>query len=174
MTRSLIIRSPRLGILNLLGPHADSAVAEDVKAFGSLFGKPAAAEPGKVPVCDVLLLYCEVERNGNVSGSDSSLSDLLTDSRAKVVVAAWNNAGDAYAAAMKTGNFGHCSLILTVDRRGERFGAFLKKLFMEMFLGTPIATAWEKLAPEVPDGRGGASSPNAIFKPGAAGVAFEM
>ncbi len=168
-THTLLVPRPRLGFLNLVGANAEPAAAEDLKSFEALFGKPVAAAPGEIPACDVLFLYCELERAGTLRDRPQPLAELLRASRAKVAVVAWNNAGDAYYAATKRGDVG-CSLVQTTDRRGPRFGSFLKRVFAEMFAGTPMPAAWKKFAPEVPDTR--ADAPGAIFTPGTAAVAF--
>jgi hypothetical protein len=166
--RPVFIRSPKLGVLNLLGSEGEALLAEDLKTLTPLFGRPVTAAAGS-PTCDVLLVYCTPERNGDVVGAESRLIELLKTSRARVAVLGSKNPGDAYFAATKGAEQAGLNLVLTVDRRGARFAPFLKKLFSEMFLGTPMPLAWEKLAPQTDPH---AECPNATFRPSGS-IAFQ-
>jgi hypothetical protein len=172
VARTLFIRTPRLGISNLMGESADSTIAEDTRMLSPLFGPPVAAAP-PAPHCDVLLVYCALLRDGAVRDSSWRLIDVVRASGAPIAVVASKNAADSYAAATKMGEFAGCNLVMTVDRRGPRFGAFLIRLFSEMFTGTPIRLAWEKFAPQVWDDPH-ADCPILLFAATTGNVAFQV
>ena len=60
-----VIASQRIGFLNLQGPTAQLNFTEDKVALEALF---ASVEDRTFvpPRCDVLLIYCDIETNGNV------------------------------------------------------------------------------------------------------------
>src|SRR5215472_14856870 len=72
----VVIRAPRLGVLNLIGNQANRLVAEDLKALTPLFGKSAQATVTP-PVCDVLFLYARVRDSGIVEGSKVGLREII-------------------------------------------------------------------------------------------------
>src|SRR5262249_34932130 len=114
------------------------------------------------PLCDVLLLYCEIETNGKVKGSALGLRELIRDSGASVVVVAVNHSVDAYIAAAPQLPFGHANLVMTIDRKGTGLPTFLARLFQKMIAGTSMPVAWNELAPQIP-GMDHADAPETIF-----------
>ncbi len=156
-----IIRSPTAGLLDLMGPEGPAYVQEDRALLASIFGGVANSvdEP---PECDVLFVYCRISPEGVVEGSRRGLREVIRDSKAKVVVVASANTGDAYVRAGPRRPFGAANLVMTLDRCGGSFAPFFGALFLRMKEGVSMPVAWTELAPQ-----GGSDSegeaPSCIF-----------
>ena len=157
----LVIESPKLGFLNLKGTAGEQLLAEDKAAFGAMFAgiQESSALP---PQCDVLFVYCDVKRDGSVSGTEGGVRDIIRDSGARIVVVASANEIGSYAATTKAATYGQANLVMTLDRRGARFPAFYSRLFSEMMNGTTMPVAWVKFAPQIP-GKDHPDSPEGVF-----------
>lgn len=96
----LVVESPRIGFLNLLGPAAQGILDEDKIAFSPLFTSlhESSTTP---PVCSVLMIYAHVEPDGRIAGSSDGLRDIIRKSNASIVVLASENEGNNYVAAGK-------------------------------------------------------------------------
>lgn len=158
-----IVANPRLGVLNRQGAAADGIAASDARQVdASAMFVPAANGPDGVPICDVLLLYCDLP---------CDLSAILSQSGARVVVVASENPPEPCAAAAQVGISSGVNLVVTIDRKGDTFGLFLARLFSEMASGTPMPLAWVKLAPQNP-ARNDPNVPVTLFACGAGPIAF--
>jgi hypothetical protein len=62
----LIIQSPRIGFLNLLGASGRTILVEDKTALGPLFARLEESETDP-PVCDVLMIYADVQADGRLA-----------------------------------------------------------------------------------------------------------
>jgi hypothetical protein len=170
LSNPLVIRGPRLGLLNLLGASAAALVAQDRAALSSLF---VSVEEGvdTPPPCDVLLLYCSVGNDGRISGSARGLRDLIHSARAPIAIIASPNDPDAYMAASKRDGRCYANLVMTLDRKGGAFAEFFTKLFGSMLNGTTMPMAWVTIAPQIP-GEKHAGCPESIFVCEAGHIAF--
>jgi hypothetical protein len=158
---TIVITAPTLGILNIAGGDALSAVEADRRAFGDLFSSVTEATDAP-PRCDVLLVYCQIGVDGRLKNTTSSLREVIRDSGAKIVVVASGNQADAYIKAGHKEKYGHANLVMTLDRKGASFETFFSRLFRDMFKGTSMPVAWERLAPQIP-GEVHRDAPEAIF-----------
>ena len=61
----LKIDDPKIGFLDLLAGRANGVVVEDRAAFDGMFGLVEGRDT-EPPVCDVLLLYCDLNAEGPV------------------------------------------------------------------------------------------------------------
>ncbi len=165
------IQSPRLGFLNLKGAEGEQILAEDKKAFASMFStvQESSTTP---PLSDVLFIYCDIDADGRISGTSAGLRDITRDSGARVVVVASENPSEGCIVSAKNTGYGHANLVLTLDRRGGAFSTFFSRLFAQMMKGTSMPMAWVKLAPQVP-GLDHADCPGAIFSAEAGQIAFK-
>jgi hypothetical protein len=166
----VIISSPRFGILNLKGDAAASIIAEDTGALLPVLGQPQQSG-STAPVCDVLFLYCDMERDGRIRNWRGGLREIIRDTGATVVVVASENESDAYIAAGKDRGYGRANLVMTLQRRGNVFPSFIARLFADMKRGVSMPVAWVKLAPQVP-GHEHPNCPGTIFSCEAGQVAF--
>jgi hypothetical protein len=82
----VVIRSPRLGVVNVMGPEAVPLMGEDLNALAPLFGK-ATESDSEPPRCDVLIVYARIDPSGKIAHSSLGLREMARDSGAKVVVA---------------------------------------------------------------------------------------
>lgn len=143
------IEKPVLGLLDISGGQSVSEVNADRETLGGLFDE-VFVSTSKPPKCDVLLLYCSIETDGRIRGSELGLRELIRESGAPVVIVASENTAEQYHAAAKKKDYGHANLVMTIGRRGEVFGQFFHKLFSAMKGGTSMPLAWVKLAPQIP------------------------
>jgi hypothetical protein len=166
----VVVASPRLGVLNLLGNRGSAFIREDLRALTPLFGK-ATQSTSAPPACDVLFIYARVQSSGVVEGSQSGLREIIRDSGALVVVVATENKLEAYIAGARKKLYGNANLVMTFERRGARFPAFFARLFKMMFDGETMPIAWVKLVPQIP-GAEHEDAPGTIFAAEAGQVTF--
>jgi len=145
----LVIVAPRIAFLNLLGASAQSILEEDKLAFAPLF---ASCEESQIdtPQCDVLLIYAQLQSDGQIRAASESLRDIIHRSRAPIVVVATENDGKSYIAASKRPGAGRANLVMTLKRNGPAFTKFFSQLFSKMYKGSTMPMAWVELAPQVP------------------------
>lgn len=165
-----VISSPRFGILNLKGETALPLITEDAEALRPIIGQPDQTSEG-VPACDILFLYCDIELNGKIQNSTDGLREIIRDSGAVIVVVASENHGESYIAAGKDKGYGKANLVMTLERNGNVFPTFFRKLFSEMKNGVSMPVAWVKLAPQIP-GQDHLDCPGTIFSCEAGQVTF--
>jgi len=148
--RVSVIAAPRFGTLNLKGADGEALVEADTRALQSVLG--VAERSTLIPLkCDVLFVYCDISSDGRIATSGMSLGDLVRSSGATILVVASENPGPMYIACNKTGPFGRVNLVMTLNRRGERFARFFTRLFEDMKRGTSMPLAWVKLASQNPN-----------------------
>lgn len=151
-------------MLNLQGGASDQARAEDRRALNSLFAFIRERE-FDCPQCDALLVYCTVNPDGQMKGTQNTLAQLVSISGARIVVVASDNPASNYGARF-IGKELAINLVLTVDRRGTYFSIFFERLFRLMKSGESMSQAWVQLAPQVP-GMAHAACPACMFMCGA-------
>ncbi|THD42804.1 MAG: hypothetical protein E7774_14180, partial [Bradyrhizobium sp.] len=126
--RDAVLTERKIAFVNMAGAISAAIAADDYATIGEIFGPNARAADGPVP-CDVLFLYCNFEPSGKIAGCDRSLSDLIRDCGATVVVIAWAEPADYFvnagfrAALQQVGN-PPVNLTVTMNRNGEYFGRF--------------------------------------------------
>ena len=140
------ISNPVLGVLNLMGPSAETDVKADLEQLTQYFSEVLQADEVP-PSCDVLLLYCNLNSDGVVIGSSQRLGEIIREAGAVVAVVATNNDVEDYKAVGPSGN---SNLIMTIDRRGPLLANMLAQLFAQMKSGVSMGIAWIKLAPQHP------------------------
>jgi hypothetical protein len=166
----LVIPGPRLGFWNLLGASATPIINEDHAALAPLFA--ATIDGGEAPPpCDVLLLYCRLEPDGRIAGSNHSLREAIWKARACITVVASENSPESYIAASKRPGLGRANLVMTLARRGNAFPSFFRSLFGAMKEGMTMPMAWVELAPQIP-GQDHENCPGTIFACEAGHIAF--
>lgn len=157
----LIVKSPRLGFLNLMGALGETLLEEDKAAFAPLFSL-IEQDDRTPPVCDVLLIYGQIEQDGRFAHHSEGLREIIKSSQAPIVIVASENDGQSYIAAGKNRGYGQANLIMTLQRKGTAFTSFLSKLFETMYKGKSMLLAWVELAPQIP-GAIHENAPEVIF-----------
>jgi hypothetical protein len=145
----LIIQSPRIGFLNLIGSAAQTVIEEDKVALGPLFASIEQSEDTP-PKCDVLMVYCDLQINGHIANYAGGLRDIIRESKAPIVIVASENDAKSYTAAAKSTGYGRANLVMTLERKGAAFTKFFIALFTRMFRGKTMPLAWVELAPQNP------------------------
>jgi hypothetical protein len=147
----LVIESPRIGFLNLVGSTAQAIVEADKAVLAPMFRScvESNAEP---PFCDVLMAYVTIFPDGRIGDIADGLGEMIRNSKAAIVILASENQGASYIAASKQrkGGAPTANLVMTLGRKGTIFAQFLKELFGKMFSGTTMPVAWVELAPQIP------------------------
>lgn len=167
----LIIESPRIGFLNLLGASGTAIVEEDKAALAPLFTSLQESEADP-PTCDVLLIYAEVQSDGTIVGWPGGLHDIIRKANSPIAIVASENEAKGYIAAGKPAGYGQTNLVMTLQRKGANFAQFFFKLFSEMFGGRSMPMAWVKLAAQ--GGKAGhADCPETIFVAGISHIVFK-
>lgn len=146
-SRGLVLRDPSLGFLNLLGEEGNQLLAEDRPALAPLFSASQERDDLPPPVCDVLVLYGDLSRDGKIFATEIGLRQLLRRSRARILILASENKSEyCLTAAQEAGESG-ANLVLTMARNGAEFPELFARLFTEMKNGTPMPAAYSQLAP---------------------------
>jgi len=145
----LVIESPRIGFLNLLGQSAELLIEEDRRVLAPLFASIEQSTTNP-PQCDVLMLYGRLLADGRVEGIASGLREIIRDSNAPIVIVASENEGENYIAADRERGDEKANLIMTLERKGSAFTDFFAELFRRMFAGESMLIAWVELAPQNP------------------------
>ena len=147
--RTLVIRAPRLGVLNLKGDAAEQLIAADVQALQPVLGN-AVRGSASSPFCDVLFIYCDIGSDGRIANFSGTLRDLVRTLRAPLVVVASENSGEAYISTLKGQKDARANLVMALSRKGPAFPTFIARLFAEMKRGVSMPVAWMRLAPQGP------------------------
>jgi hypothetical protein len=167
----LVVRRPSIGFLNLIGEAAEPIVAEDKQVLEPLFTS-CHASSSESPVCDVLMIYCDIERDGRIRGTSDGLRDIIRRAQALVVITASENRQESLTVAGKDLGYGRANLVLTFSRNGGAFVKFFRQLFQMMLNGAPMPMAWVSLAPQIP-GEDHRDLPGSFFVCEAGQIVFE-
>ena len=146
-SRGPVIRDPKIGFLNLLGEEGERLLAEDRPALAPLFSSVVESRDLPAPACDVLLVYCDLARDGNILGTEVGLRRLLRRSRARILIMGSDNKSESCIAAAQEAGQSGANLILTMARNGAELPELLARLFTAMKSGTPMPAAYNQLAP---------------------------
>jgi len=95
---------------------------------------------------DVVHLLVNVGPDGTI-GQTYAKQILRTCAKmdVKLVFVASDNPGDVYVSHFKPGPY---NLVMTLERKGEKFWAFLDALLSKMTLGKTMLSAWVEIAPQ--------------------------
>ena len=166
--------APSVLILDLSDGLDAAHIRDDRAVYGREFSsvkvsdRPDAVEAGPF---DVVHVFAHADGDGRVAGLTlSGFMALLASARPKLVVMASENPG-SFLHGIRLPQAPPFSLIATSDRRGDRFPAFLGKLFHSMFAGRVLALAWSVLSPQT-DGPGRDDEPVALCIPIFPGLSF--
>lgn len=147
-TRSMVLRDPKVGLLNLADEKA-AKFAENDAAWLSRQFETVMVSVAVVPRCDVLFLYADIAANGVIAASALGLREIVRDSGAKIVVVASENTPENYIKAGTLQPYGRANLVMTLDRCGAAFEHFFGALFSRMQGGASMPDAWVQLNPQV-------------------------
>lgn len=144
------IERPTIGFLNLRGSAGEPQMQADQQVLRPLFTEVRVSTK-EVPQCALLFLYCELDQRGRLVGHDASLRDIIRDAHAYVAVVATENPPNNYLSSLGPRQADwSANIVLTIDRKGDKFAPFFAALFRRMFAGTSMLTAWAELAPQIP------------------------
>ena len=155
------MKNPTIGYLNLLGATGKEMLRMDQQLLSPLFIQ--ATESNKdVPSCSVLFLYCDIDASGTIIGCRDGVRRLIKTARAHLAIVASENPPEHYMRCLGPRNDWGANIVLTIERKGERFPKFFAELFQRMYAGTSMPMAWVELAPQIP-GHGNPNSPSTIM-----------
>jgi hypothetical protein len=167
----LVVRSPRIGFLNLMGSPAQQIMEEDKQALQTRFAAHFESSD-KAPQCDVLMLYARVKSDGSLEGSQDRFRDVVHQSGAVIAIFASENNSAQYIAATRKSETGTANIIMTHKRKGKAFPIFFSELFGRMFRGQSMLMAWVELAPQAPE-VAHEHCPETVFVPEISHIVFE-
>jgi hypothetical protein len=144
--RKIALRSPVIGLLNLLGAKGDAMVREDREHLAPLFVN-VKTSGGIVPYCHVLFIYADIDVAGQFVGSPLNLADIVNGGNATIVVVASPNDAEAIEHCTRAKRTREANIVFTADRGHAVFGPYFAKLFRMMWDGTSMPQAWAELAP---------------------------
>ena len=169
--RPFRISRPTIGFLNLQGASGNVLAQSDRNLLGPLFDH-VSESASEVPRCEVLFIYCALHPDGTVDGSPESIREVIKKAGAYVAVIAAENPPEAYIKGIGPKTDWFANIVMTIDRKAEKFAGFYSRLFGSMFKGQSMLLAWVELAPQIP-GREHPDAPNAIMAAEAGHVTFE-
>jgi hypothetical protein len=143
------IANPRIGFLNLQAVQGAALAEADRRVLSPLF-KISLASTDLAPRCEVLLIYCTLGAEGRITGYPSSLRDTIKSAGAYIAIVASENPPAMYKDALKPSNGWHANIALVIDRKGDKFALFFRRLFELMLSGRSMPMAWNDLAPQIP------------------------
>ena len=109
----------------------------------------------------------QIEADGTIEGvSGIEVLEYLLKADAKLIVSARSNSYVFNADQLPKVN-----LVMTLDRRDDKFGNFFKELFELIANGESLMMAWVKLVPQA-SGPWMEKLPSTIFVPGGGDVTF--
>jgi hypothetical protein len=140
---------PTLGYLNLGGQAHEAHMLADLESLSTLFPEPIVSER-ETPTCTVLFVCFTISSTEAAGAASRLLCNIIADSGAKVVVVASEIPEELIEAVFKDIKLGSTNIVLTLERKGDRFGAFFEKLLRSMLGGKAMPVAWNTLAPQIP------------------------
>jgi hypothetical protein len=165
------ISNPTLGFLNLQGASAAMVMQADRRVLEPLFGQ-VRESTSEVPRCEVLFIYCTIQAGGAAVGSLQPIRELIKKAGAYVAVVAAENPPDVFRNGIGPKTNWSANVVLTIDRKGNKFAPFFAKLFESMFSGQSMLLAWVKLAPQI-SGRQHSDAPTTVMLAEAGHLVFE-
>jgi len=177
--RNEVLLNPRV-LVGSVGPGFESFILEDEGAYRRYFDDTCTkifedvdslmAELSKG--YEIVHLFAKVTEHG-VGSSTMTGTELIQKSVAfgtKLFWIASSNDGNSYIKQFKLKGTG-LNLVMTINRRGDKFPAFLRDLLGEMKSGASMPIAWNRIAPQIPN-REHPDAPESIFFCGLGQVRF--
>jgi hypothetical protein len=125
---------------------------------------------------DILHLFCDVSPEGSITDERGNraagigLIQSCCDSDVKMLWIASENKPEGYMKGFKAATSKPLNLVLTIDRKGSKFGDFLDKLLLKMSAGETIPSAWVSLSPQNSNDPRNQAAPACIFAAGRGAV----
>jgi len=146
VTNPLRIARPVAGFV-CLEPEFQALMEADKASLSPFFSQVRSSSDGIV-TCDVLFLYCKVDRDGSLPASTMRIRDFVKASGARVAIVASENVGAHYLHALQPKNDWPANFVLVFNRHDTAFTVFFRRLFAAMKDGTSMLMAWVNLAPQ--------------------------
>ncbi|MFL6374127.1 MAG: hypothetical protein ACJ73D_05615 [Pyrinomonadaceae bacterium] len=119
---------------------------------------------------DILHLLTEIGSDETIQGeSKTAFLEQLSLLGPKILILASDNDAQSLIAFCSKGPMLSLNLVMTLDRKGEAFANFFKKLFILILGGRTMPDAWAHLSPQMP-GENDLSMPGTIFSAGNGGL----
>ena len=120
---------------------------------------------------DIVHLLCAASPEGIVTDSGgatisgTNLIQVCCDADVKLLWIASENKPETYIKGFKAGGK-RLNLVMTINRQGKHFSAFLEKLLSRMKAGETMPEAWVAISPQSPNDPRQKDSPACIFAAG--------
>jgi len=166
-----------------LHPKFADLLRVDTSSYGQFYPAPTVAAFGSIQELsgaiakgyDIVHLFCDASPEGIITDSrgatttGTALIQACCDSAVKLLWVASENSPDAYIKGFKAGGK-PVNLVMTINRQGAKFSAFLERLLAKMSAGETMPVAWVAISPQSPDDPRQKDSPACIFAAGRGGV----
>lgn len=115
----------------------------------------------KAGAFDVVHVLASVNADGTIGRRPvGQVLETCRETNVKLVFFASDNPADVYISHVRRGNF---NLVMTLERRGEYFAAFLDSLLSKMAAGKTMPVVWVGLAPQTQGAPEHDTLPRCIF-----------
>jgi hypothetical protein len=170
--KRLVLPEPVACFMNLSEDNFKQLMDTDKSLLSIYFNKTFEYDKSNLHTCDVLFIYCTIDKSGKIINESRTLREIIRDMHAPIVIIATENEMVSYIAAGKQCGYGQANLVMTLERKSECFVNFYSKLFNDMKTGTTMPVAWVKLAPQIPNHEH-KNCPNAIFSMECGQISFK-
>ena len=166
-------------LLCSLDPKFAELLRIDSNSYGQFYATPTATTSTSIQELtraiskgyDIVHLFCDASPEGIITDSGgtqisgTNLIQICCESGAKLVWIASENKPDAYIKGFKAAGK-PVNLVMTINRQGTIFSAFLEKLLSKMKAGETMPVAWVAISPQSPNDPRQKDSPACIFAAG--------
>jgi hypothetical protein len=164
------IQDPSVLLLDLSSGRDSGIAGLDREIYGTGFGavtESKALESLHPGVFVIVHLFVRPDDDGLLAGLKPDAFFKLFEGPSLVVVA---SEGDG---RIVPGLRLPYNLVVTFERRGDRFGSHFRKLYSLMFSGRTLADAWISLSPQNPDRQDDGSEPLLMWLPNFPNLSFK-
>ena len=162
-----------------IGSRFDDLVRQDAEIYRYFYPATTTAKFSDVQELvdslsrqyDIVHIFCDVSAAGCLNESPTTGTEIIAkccDCNVKLLWFASDNPGEGYMKGFNARGK-PINLVMTLDRKGEKFSGFLEKLLGKTSQGLAMPVAWNQLCPQIP-GTEHLDAPDSIFFAGRGGV----
>jgi hypothetical protein len=162
-----------------LHPKFAELLRVDSSSYGQFYPAPTATTFASIQELsgaitrgyDIVHLFCDASPEGIITDSrgatttGTALIQACCDSAVNLLWVASENTPDAYIKGFKAGGK-PLNLVMTINRQGTKFSAFLERLLSKMSAGETMPVAWVAITPQSPNDPRQKDVPACIFAAG--------
>lgn len=156
-----VIEAPKIVLLQV-GTNAQQLLESDLNIYNEYYRTVSSTALKDVNELfqfvetasfDLFHVFVEISKDGYILDSFenkttvATIANLMQSNGAKYIVFASNSPAQAY---MNAGEYltHNANIVMTIDRRGDNFTKFFKKIFEKVSKGVPFPEAWHEIQPQ--------------------------